>query len=282
MLTYSVFLGALLFIIGLATYVYAPRVGPNPIFGVRVGYSFASREVWDKTNRFGGRLIAWTGIGLVLLALMLNSLSVAPGTAMLIQTGVMIIALLAETLWMVAYARGLAQGTTLACELAPVKFRWTYLAPVFATFLLLVALAAYFYPSLPAGRLATHFDITGTPDGWMSRDGFILFFLGLALSFLVLDLLVVFVATREPLIAVGRWGSRWWLDPERGLLFLGWILGVTNLMFALALLDTVWFNVNSSHLFPVSAFLGIVIVLIGIIIGLFFLMARKNGMEQNT
>jgi len=65
-------------------------------------------------------------------------------------------------------------------------------------------------------------------------------------------------------------------DPERGLLYTGRVFGMVNLIVMLALLDVVWFNIRGDHLFPVVAFLGMVIVLVGIGIGLFFLMAKKN------
>jgi hypothetical protein len=272
----------LLFVIGLVTYVFAPRVGPNPIFGVRVGYSYANREVWDRTNRFGGLLIALTGVGLAVLALLLYGLNIPTGVGFGILTAVMLVALLAETVWMFVYARRLAQGTAISRELRPVRFRWTYLAPVLGTFALLVALAAFYYPLLPVGRVASHFDLAGRPDGWMPRGEFLLTFLGLALGLVAFDLLIVFVATREPLIAFGRWGSGWRLEPEGGLMYLGLALGLVNILLALVLLDVIWYNLYSAHLFPVSAIVGMVVLLVGILVALFFFLAKKETGERSV
>jgi hypothetical protein len=276
MLSFGLLVGGLLFVIGLATYVFAPRVGPNPIFGVRVGYSYASREVWDKTNRLGGLLIALTGVGLTVLALLLYGLDISAGAGIGILTAVLLIALLAEVVWMFAYARRLAQGTAISREIAPVRFRWTYVAPVVGTFVLLVALAAFYYPILPVGRVASHFDLAGRPDGWMPRGEFLLTFLGVALGLVAFNLLIVFVATREPLIAFGRWGSGWRLEPEGGLMYLSLALGLVNVLLALVLLDVVWFNIHAIHLFPVSVVVGMVVLLVGILIGLFFIFAKKE------
>ena len=44
--------------------------------------------------------------------------------------------------------------------------------------------------------------------------------------FVLLNAAVVFIATREPIIALGRWGSTWRLDPERGADLHGHCLGI--------------------------------------------------------
>ncbi|MSP14811.1 MAG: SdpI family protein [Chloroflexi bacterium] len=62
-------IGVLLVLAGAATYYFAPRVGPNPFFGVRIGYAYASREVWNKSNRFGGLALAVAGVAIMLYSL---------------------------------------------------------------------------------------------------------------------------------------------------------------------------------------------------------------------
>ena len=276
MLYFGLLIGALLFVAGLATYFLAPRVGPNPIFGVRVGYSYASREVWDKTNRFGGALLALVGVGTALFGVLLQWLNVAPRDGVSILTIAMLLAVLGATGWMFVYARGLAQAAPIAREVAPVKFRWTYLAPVLVTFALLVALAVYFYPQLPADRVATHFNLAEQPDGWQARDEFLIMFLGIAALVAVLDVIAVIVATREPLIAFGRWGGSWRIDPERGLIYAGIAFAVTNLIFIAALWDIGWFNTRGVHAFPLSAFFWVLIPLLALLVGLFFVLARRE------
>ena len=59
---YGVGAGLVLVIAGWATYRYAPRVGPNPIFGVRTGYSMVNRDVWDRSNRAGGLILMLMGL----------------------------------------------------------------------------------------------------------------------------------------------------------------------------------------------------------------------------
>jgi uncharacterized membrane protein len=268
-------IGGILVLAGLATYLFAPRFGPNPIFGVRVGYSCASREVWDATNRFGGALLALVGAGIALLGVLLQVLGVAPRQGIGILTAVLFIALLGATAWMFLYARRLARGAPLAHQIAPVEFRWAYLAPVLLTFALLVALAAYWYPHLPADRVATHFNLAEQPDGWQSRDEFFATFLGLAALFVVLDVMVVIVATREPLIAFGRWGARWQLDPARGLVYTGLALALMNVIFGVVLWDVAWFNTRGVHAFPLAWLFWMIFPLIALLMVMFFWLARR-------
>ncbi len=276
MLYFGLGMGALLVVIGLVTYWLAPRVGPNPIFGVRVGYSYASREVWDKTNRAGGVLIAVAGIGVAILGIALCWLNIAPREGIGILTVAMLAALLGMTVWLFLYARRLAQGTAIARELAPARFRWVYLAPTLVTFALLVVLAAYVYPMLPAERVATHFNLAEQADGWQARDEFVGMYLGLAALFVALDAAAVFVATREPLIAFSRWGARWRLDPERGLIYTGVALGLMNLILMAVLWDIAWFNTRGTHAFSLSLLFWMIFPLIAILIGIFFLLGRRE------
>ena len=277
MLYISLLLGAILLVAGIATYYIAPRVGPNPIFGVRVGYAYANRQVWDKTNRFGGALVALVGVGTAMLGVLLTLLDLASRKATGVLAIAMIAALLGATAWMFVYARGLAQATALAHQVAPVRFRWAYLAPVLSTFALLVAVAAYLYTSLPVDRMATHFNIEGQPDSWMPRDSFLISYLAMALLFVILDAVVVVVATREPLIAFGRWGANWRLDPEHGLIYVGVAFALVNLILIGVLLNIAWFNTRGMFLFPFSVLLWSIALLIAILIALFFFLGRREA-----
>ncbi len=133
MLLFGLGLGALLVAVGLITYWLAPKVGPNPWFGARTGYSVASREVWDATNRATGLGMAACGLVEALLGFMLSFLMVDQNTAGGILVGWMILSLLAVSGWSVLYSRQLAQKTQIARELHPVAFRWAYVTPALAS-----------------------------------------------------------------------------------------------------------------------------------------------------
>ncbi|HEX9076759.1 MAG TPA: hypothetical protein VF932_13330, partial [Anaerolineae bacterium] len=123
---------------------------------------------------------------------------------------------------------------------------------------------------------ATHFNLYNQPDGWSTRDGFLISFFGMAGLFVLLNAAVVFIATREPIIALGRWGSTWRLDPERGLIYMGLALGFANLILSAALWDIAWFNTRGVHAFPLSVFLWLLVPVVAVFVGLFFLLGRRE------
>ncbi len=220
--------------------------------------------------------MALVGVLTAIVGLLLALLNVASGDARGWLIAAMLAALFGALAWAFIYARGLAQGTTIAREVKPVKFHWAYLVPVLATFALLAAFTVYFYPMLPADHIASHFNINDQPDGWMSRNDFVISFLILGLLFVVIDAIAVIVATREPLIAFGRWGSGWRLDPERGLVYTGAAFALVNLVIVGVLANVVWFNTRGAFLFPFSALLLAIVVLIAVLIALFFTLARRE------
>lgn len=273
-------LGAAIVAAGLLTYWLAPKVGPNPWFGARTGYSVASREVWDATNRATGLGFAACGLVEALLGVALGFLAVDAQTAWSILFAWMMAGLLGVGGWSVLYSRRLAQGTKVQRELRPVTFRWAYVVPVLVSFGALVAYALYLYPQLPPTHLATHFDMAGKANGWMDRGEFLVFFLGITSLCTLLALVVVAWATREPLIAVDRLGSSWWMTPERGLIFLGLIMTLMNVILIIVLWDTAVFNIQGAHALPMEAFLWIIAPIALAVVGGFFLLAQRVSLNK--
>lgn len=111
----------------------------------------------------------------------------------------------------------------------------------------------------------------------MPRDGFLISHLGIALLFVILNTLTVIVATREPLIAFGRWGSSWRLDPERGLVYTGVALALVNLLLVGVLLNLVWFNPRGAFLLPFSSLPWLIVPMLAILLALFFFLGRREA-----
>lgn len=275
MLLFGLIIGGLLIAGGLITSWLAPRVGPNPIFGFRVGYAYASRETWDRTNRLGGQLMALAGVVTLAGALALSLLNPPLDAGLRFLTAIMLVALTAAIIWAVLYARRLAQVTALARTLPPVRFRWRYLAPILVSYAILVAVAAGAYPQLPAAHMASHFNLSERADGYMPRDAFLVTYLGLAFLLFALDLAAVAISTREPVIAMERWGG-WRLSPERGLILTGLVLGLAILLLTAVLLNVVAYNTRGTLLFPFNLLFALFIPFILVVVALFFLLARRE------
>lgn len=107
---------------------------------------------------------------------------------------------------------------------------------------LALAQALYFYPQLPP-RVASHFDASGQPNGWMSKQAFAVVN---ALVLLLLALLFLLpAAIRWPDSLVNLPHREYWLAPERRAetwatigRYLAW-MGCATLAFLLVVLQRV-------------------------------------------
>lgn len=77
----------------------------------------------------------------------------------------------------------------------------------------LVLLWLHYYPLMPA-KMATHFGAGGEANGWMSRDGFLLFFCGMCAFIVVLMLLMPKLIGVFPDSMINLPHKEYWLSPE--------------------------------------------------------------------
>ena len=180
-------------IVALLQLFLAPRIGPNPYFGFRIGYSFSSRKIWSKTNRFAGILMTIHAISLFPLILLDN-----------IEYYIiaLIVPLIIIAVVGVIYAshkleeeRIKANGSIKPIKPLETTFIWKYLRVILFLILLLMMLIAY--PSLPT-RLAVHFDAAGNPNGWSSKNDFYTTYLILAGTYLAILYFIIYAGKKYP------------------------------------------------------------------------------------
>lgn len=97
-------MGLALVILGLALALSAPHLPRNPVFGLRVGYSYASPRVWRRVNREAGILLAVVGLATILAERLAGPR---------VGEGLLAVGLLGVTLGMVLRARRLAEWESL-------------------------------------------------------------------------------------------------------------------------------------------------------------------------
>ncbi|MFC1911923.1 hypothetical protein ACFLXG_02040 [Chloroflexota bacterium] len=166
---------------------------------------------------------------------------------------------------------------------APLSFRWRYIALPVAILLFSVIITAYFYHLLP-GEVAYHFQ-DSAPDKWMSRGAiiagtltpqFILVLLAAAIVWVMIK-----IGTRFPQVEPGRVQSM--------LSIMGNMFVLPQIILGFAMLNIFSYNSYQIHLMPLWLFALIVMVLGGIILGVFFtrvirqiLRANKIAAEKST
>ena len=151
-----------------------------------------------------------------------------------------------------------------------ISFRWTYIILPALILLLSIILAACFYGLLPP-EVAYHFE-DGSPDRWMSRGAliawlvipqFILVFIGVVISGGTTILSAKFQPAED--------------TPLRKILsIMGNMVALPQIILTFAMLEIFLYNAYRIHLMPLWVFVVIVMVLGGIILGIFFIQALRQ------
>lgn len=255
-LAFGLGLGVFLCGAGWVTYKFAPRVGPNPFFGVRTGYNMVNREVWDRSNRVGGVTLAGAGVLIAITGVVLSAVHPANDTAsLLILIAVMLGILAATVAGLVLYTKRLVAGA-VPHGLAKLRLSPWWLLPGTAATSAAVAFLLVTVGDLPTHHIATHFDLSGAPNGWMNRTGYLAFGLAISLGIWGLfgGLLVLLPRIRIP-------SAKSWERTGAAILkFLAMTLTAVELLMGIVFADTYWFNTRDAHLFSPAATLIVVLV----------------------
>ncbi|MCI0438991.1 MAG: SdpI family protein [Chloroflexi bacterium] len=256
-LLFGVGTGLILAIAGWATYALAPRVGPNPLFGVRTGYSMVSREVWDQSNRAGGVALVVAGALVALAGVLVGAFGPSDAEiAFVVVTGALIALLLMAVTWMVLYSRWLAKGVQpVSSRPIRVSMRWAIPAGALA-----IGLSAFLLATasqLPAENVATHFGFDGTPNDWMSRAGYTALSVALVLGLFAIHTGILYLVSRISIPGADEW-------PVTGESAVGLFVGIMiamQVVLALVFFDVYWFNTRNEHFLPMALLVAIPLLL---------------------
>jgi uncharacterized membrane protein len=154
--------------------------------------------------------------------------------------------------------------------------RLSYIIGPLVVLFLALALSACFFHLLPA-ELATHFELDGTPDGWMSREMTMVWTLLPQLIFVLVAWGVAWVVTRLSRRFGQMKGAG--LRTEGVLLFMGNIIALPQLLLCFAMVDIFSYNLYQIHLMPMWAFLLATLGLVTIALGVFlvYIFSRVRG-----
>ena len=182
--------------IALAQYLVAPRIGPNPYLGFRIGHTLASEESWSKTNRFMGRIMVIHSLLLLPLCLVPDSLGyflvlwIVP-MLLFIPFGIRYASAVLEE-------AGAKDARASSERITPIKagLPWEISPALIYGLLFLYILLTY--PSLP-DVFATHFDASGNPNGWSTKGDFLLLYSLLSAGMMAIAYLFIYLGRRHPL-----------------------------------------------------------------------------------
>ncbi len=158
------------------------------------------------------------------------------------------------------------------------SFRWSYIIAPLAIFLLSLILAAYFYHLLPA-ELASHFELDGTPDGWLSREMTMVWLLLPQLVFVLLAAGIAWGVSRLS-TRFGQGGNG--IRGEKVVLFMGNLIALPQLLLCFAMADIFRYNLSQRHIMPMWVFSLIILglVTIALVIFLVYVFSKLRGGQR--
>ena len=145
-----------------------------------------------------------------------------------------------------------------------ISFHWKYIILPLAVFFLSIILAAYFFRLLPV-EVAYYFQ-DGSPEKWMSRSAIIAWMLIPQFFFLLLSVFIVWGMIKLS----ARFQQSASAMVEKVLALMGNMVVMPQIILSFAMLDIFSYNAYQTHIMPLWIFALIVMVLGGLVLGIFF------------
>ena len=150
-------------------------------------------------------------------------------------------------------------------------FRWTYIVLPAAILLLSVILTAFFYRLLP-DEVAYRFS-GGEPTHSFGRFGVIAWVMALQFVFTLLSLAIAYIAT-----SASRRLQTGETDLNRSLFtIMGNLMALPQIILLFAMLDIFLYNAYQIKLIPLWVFALVVLVLGGVILGVYFIRTIRQS-----
>ena len=190
------FINMVYFILGIIEYYVAPKIGPNPYFGFKIGYTFADREVWGKTNRLTGKFM-------IIHSLILSPTIFIPNF-IIYYLILFIIPLLIFIPFGIKYAAILLERKGAKSKIAsqkkmePITIGKLWLISPLIIYLFFIIFEFFTYPSLPS-VIAVHFDTAGNPNGWSNKNSFIISYSLFSLLAPAFSYMFIYLGKKYPL-----------------------------------------------------------------------------------
>lgn len=152
-------------------------------------------------------------------------------------------------------------------------FRWSYIAFPAAILAVSLILTAVFFPRLPA-ELAYHFKSDGTPERTLGRNQI--------LAVLLFPQAILTMVAAGTAWAMTKISSRLQpvqiaIKPEKIISLMGNILALPEMVLAFFMLDIFLYNAFTIHFLPIWLTGAAVMVIGGLVIGVFFFRAFREA-----
>ncbi|MEW5761313.1 MAG: SdpI family protein [Candidatus Thermoplasmatota archaeon] len=263
MIVVGIIVSIVLLACGLAMYLIAPRIGPNPWFGFRMGYTLIDREVWDKSNKYAGKLMTLGGLTLLIISLMLGNDLDTNLPVLLIATILIIVIVIVPS---IVYAIRIAEQESARkpdkqgkiTPIKPVTLPQIYIVAPVVVYSILIMVSTIFYDQLP-GNVATHFDPKGNPNYWMSKFNATLFALGFGGLFFGINIAFIVIGKKVPMLF---YPGKLTLQRDDLLKFACMMMTTPLGVLILSQIYIICYNLNGCHLISIWSYIFAIFVIV--------------------
>ena len=238
-----IYLSTFFIVLGAILYFLIRKIPPNIFVGVRIGFTFISREVWIKVNReYGASLIA---LGIAVLILM--RLGLPPNTLLttsLVTSIVLTVVFLIRAYRLAEYYTTMkpevSKGEVKALQPLKAGLLRTSLAIAPPIIIALLGIATY---SLLPNQVAVHFDSNGLPNLFEDKDSFMKSTTPLFTILALVSAASIVLGRKLPIAFYNPWTTmrRFYVAVTDFLICLSWML-------AISYVDLIHYNLLSRHL----------------------------------
>lgn len=161
---------------------------------------------------------------------------------------------------------------------AAFRFRWSFIILPVGFLILSLIFSLVYYWGL-SDQVAYRFESDGSPSLTASRGVVVFWMLALQLVLTLVAVILTWGITSlagryiDPAAAV--------VKPGKIIMFMGNIIAMPQSIFCFALLDIFIYNSNGIHLMPVWLFALIIMVLVGVILGIFVFRVMRLAWKAN-
>ena len=247
---------ALFIIAGIITIIIGAKGKIIPFMGLRIGYAYVSKRLWRKYNVLTGILSIIYALILLVIGHWVNNI------LLIIASPLPYLAVLIAIIFM-AEREAEKESMKTPSRGEEIEFRKGFRTAIpclivsIISYISAISYAVMMYPELPA-RVASHFGPGGQPNGYMTKGSLITVTIIAILLIAGVTFFLVYLGLKKPEAFYKPYMK--WDAIMKSVDIMYVLLAYVNIIVSLSLVDTVYYNLEGTHILPAGAYLYVFLI----------------------
>ena len=247
---------ALFMVAGIITIIIGVKGKIIPFVGLRIGYAYVSKRLWRKYN-------VLTGVISIIYALVLLAIGQWVNDILLILASPLpYLAILIAIIFM-AEREAEKESMKIPSRGEEIQFRKGFRTAIpclvvsLIAYISAISYAIIMYPELPS-RVASHFGPGGQPNGYMTKESLITVTIIAIILIAGVTFFLVYLGLKKPEAFYKPYMK--WEAIVKSIDVMYVFLAYVNIIVSLSLVDTVYYNIEGTHILPAGAYLYVFLI----------------------